>query len=133
MVVAVLAVRMVQVAVDQVVDVITVGHRLVSAARAVPMAGLVATTTMLGCTGGRIAFGHRDGVLVDMIAVNMMKVPVVEVVDVAVVKHGGMSATWAVLMVVGGVVGLSAGRHHRAPGVEAGWGVIRTRPHGRSR
>jgi hypothetical protein len=91
-VVAVGAVGVMEVVPHQVVGVGAVRHRLVPAARTVDVGGV------MGAAGvGRGAFlgvGAADGddVLVDVVAVAVVQVPVVEVVDVAAVPDGGMAA-----------------------------------------
>ena len=54
MIVAVIAVRMVQMPIDEVVDVVAVGHRFVSASRTMCMIGIVSRAPMLRCAVGRI-------------------------------------------------------------------------------
>jgi hypothetical protein len=54
MVIAMIAMRVMQVAVDQVIDVIAVGHGLVSAAWAMHVTGLMTSAAVCGCAGGRI-------------------------------------------------------------------------------
>jgi hypothetical protein len=51
-----------------------------------------------------IARGNLDHMLIDMIAVGVMQVPVVNVVDVVAVAHGRMAAIGPVLMRVIGMV-----------------------------
>jgi hypothetical protein len=119
-VVAVVAVRVMQVAVDQVVDVITVRHRLVPAAGAVLVARLVPFAAMLGRAAAGIAGRHLDHVLVDVVAVRMMQVTVVEIVDVIAMAHRAMPAIGPVLVRVIGVVRLRA-RGHGWPPWSVGW------------
>lgn len=104
-VVAVAGVRMVQVAVDEVVHVVTVGHGVVAAARTMHVVAAVAGAGVLRRAGGRVVGVHREDVLVDVAVVRMVQVAVVQVVDVAVVLDGAMAAVRAVLM---GVVGVDA-------------------------
>ncbi|GMV91731.1 MAG: hypothetical protein AMXMBFR82_15090 [Candidatus Hydrogenedentota bacterium] len=58
-VVAVVAVGMVKVAVDEVIDVVAVGHGFVTATRSVDMRGIVAFAGVSFCTGVRICLRHR--------------------------------------------------------------------------
>jgi Fur family ferric uptake transcriptional regulator len=99
-VVAVTLVRMMQVAADQEVDVIAVRYRLVSAVRSVRvLVGVLAAGVLRRAARG-ILIGHREHVLVDMVAVRMVQVALVEVVDMAVVEDGCVTAPRAVLMVL---------------------------------
>ena len=63
MVIAVITVRVMQMSIDQVIDVIAVGNRFVAAARAMDMIGVMATALMRWCAGIRIGFAHFDFVL----------------------------------------------------------------------
>ncbi len=63
MVIAVITVRVMQMSIDQVIDVIAVGNRFVAAARAMDMIGVMATALMCWCAGIRIGFAHFDFVL----------------------------------------------------------------------
>ena len=60
MVVAVLAVRVVQPSFDEIVNVITVGHRFVAAARAMLMRGLVLDRGVPGCAAVRVLALYRN-------------------------------------------------------------------------
>ena len=63
MVITVITVRVMQMSIDQVIDVIAVRDRFVSAARAVDMIGVMAAALMCWCAGVRIGFAHFDFVL----------------------------------------------------------------------
>jgi hypothetical protein len=108
-VVAVIAVRVMQVAVDQVVDVVPVRHGLVSASRTVHMIGVVPATSVLRRAPVWIGRRYLDGVLVDVIVMHMMQMAIVEIVHVVAVANGCMPARWTVLVGVVGVLG--AGGH----------------------
>jgi hypothetical protein len=77
MVIAVVAVRVVQMAIDQVIDMITMGHRLMAATWAVYMIGGVAGALMAWRAALWVVSVHRQAVLVDMIAMHMVQVAVV--------------------------------------------------------
>lgn len=93
MIVAVIAVGMVETPANEIVDVIAVRHRFVPAAftvdvaRLVPRGGAPATV--------RVAFGDLQTALVDMIAVHRVQAAIVEVVHVVAVPDGGVSAPFA--------------------------------------
>ena len=74
MVVAMVAVRVVQVAVDQVVDVVTVRDGFVAATGAMDVAGLVAAAFVLGRAAVGVGGRDRDHVLVDVVAMRMVQV-----------------------------------------------------------
>jgi len=100
-IVAMVAVRMMQVAVHEVIDMIAVRDRLVAAAEAVDVRGVVARA------GRSVTVGIRgadfDDVLIDMTPMRMMQMPVVQIVDMPVVFDGGVAAAGAVFVVVIGM------------------------------
>ena len=100
MIVAVVAVRMVQVAVDEVVHVVAVWHGFVAAARAVLVVGGVGLAVVVrsACVG--VLRADLDRMLVVVPLVGVMKVAVVQIVDVAVVFDGSVPAAGAVDMLV---------------------------------
>jgi hypothetical protein len=75
--------------------VIAVRHRLVAAAVAVSMLGIAGDG--VGVVA-RMRLVDGDYVLVDVVAVWVVKVAVMEVVDVIVVAHGGVPAVGPVLV-----------------------------------
>ncbi len=103
MVVAMVAVRMMQVAVDKEVDMVAVRHGLVAAARPVPVALIVTGADVIGRAGAGIAGAHLEDMLVDMAAVRVMEMAVVQIVDVITMLDRSMAAGWAMLVRVVGV------------------------------
>jgi hypothetical protein len=99
-VVAVVAVRMVEVVGNQVVDVISVRHRLMTAPGPVGVPGLMALAGVLRGAVLGVRFADLDDVLVDMALVRVMEVTVVQVVHVSVVADRGVAAVRTVLVVV---------------------------------
>jgi hypothetical protein len=89
-IVAVIAVWMVQPSVHQEVDVIAVRHRLVPAAVGVGVAG--STARRLSVTF-RVPGVHRDHVLIDVVVVWVVKMAFVEVIDVIVVADRDMATS----------------------------------------
>ena len=100
MVVAVVTVRMVQMAIDEVIDVVAMRHRFVAAAGAMH----VAVAVMVGGADVRVGGADGDGVFIDVVAVRVVQVAVVQVINVAFVLDGGVAAACAVLVFVVGVV-----------------------------
>lgn len=103
-----IAMRMMQVAIDQIVDVIAVGHRLMAAAGAVDMARFVPGAVVVGGAGIGVRRADLDHMLVDVIPMRVMQVTVMQVIDVIAVAHGGMAAARAMLVVVIFVMGMGA-------------------------
>jgi len=107
------AVGMVQVAIDEIVDVVAVRHRFVSAAGAMHMPRLMAGAAVLGRTAIGVLRGYFDDVLVHVVAMGMVQVAVVQVIDVVAMADGGVSAARPVLMVMMGVLRIGASGHGR--------------------
>jgi hypothetical protein len=111
-VVAVIAVRMVQVTVDAIIDVVPVRHGFVTACRSVDVSRIMAATAVTRCTLVGIFRTDRERMLIYMIAVRMMQMTVVQIVDVIVVLDCRMPTVRTVLMVVVGVMRFVAGGAH---------------------
>jgi hypothetical protein len=108
-VVAVAVVRVVEMAVDQVIGVIAVRHAGMAAAGAMDVTGGVAGAPVVGRALGRIGRVDRDRAFVDVIAVDLVQVAVVQVVDVAGVLDREVAAVGAVNMIMGCVNGVRHG------------------------
>jgi hypothetical protein len=99
-VVAVAAMCMVEMVAHEVIDVIAVRHGLVSTSRPVHVIGIVTAARMPRLASRGVARVDRDHALVDVVAVGVVKVAIVEVVDVTVVLDGAMTAGRAVDVLV---------------------------------
>jgi hypothetical protein len=111
-----IAVRMVQVPVHQIIDMVAVRDRLVPAAGAVLVGALC-----FGRAAGRIGRVYSDDMLVDVVAVHVVQVAVVQIVDVAIMADSDVTAIGAVLVGVVRMVMLAASGH----GLRSLRGVIR--------
>lgn len=85
-------------AVHQIVDMITVRHRLVTAARAMDMAWLMTSATMVLRASIWVCRGHLDDMLIDIVAFDMLQMTILKVVHMTTVTYGGVSAIRAVHM-----------------------------------
>lgn len=94
--VAVPVVRMMQVSVDEVVDVIAMRHGRVTASDTMHMRSIVPTAPVRRRAGGGIGVGDVEAVLLDHGPVLMVQMPFVQIVDVPVVQDRGVPATRAV-------------------------------------
>lgn len=112
MIVAVVAMRMMQVAVHQIIDVIAVRHRFVSTVRAVDVIFRMARANVLRRAAGQIGCGYIERVFFDLAAGRVVQVAVVQVIDVVAVLDRGVAAVLAVLMIV---VVMVMRTHFRAP------------------
>lgn len=104
MVVAVVTVRMVQMAVHQVINVIAMRHGFMATAWAMYMAcrmavALVAWGTALGVEGV-----DHQAMFIDMIAMHMVQVAVMQVVNVAIVLYRRVATACLVLVVMIGML-----------------------------
>ncbi len=98
MIVAMIAVRMVQVAVHQVIHVVAVGNRLVAALRTMAMILLMAATGVLGRASSGVGRGDLQDVVINMVAMNVVQMAIVQVIGVAIVLDGGVAATRTMLV-----------------------------------
>ncbi len=89
--------RMVQVAVHQIVDVIAMGHGLMPAAGAMHMPLLVAAAVMGRGAAVRIRLAHLDHMLVHMARMHVVEVAIMQIVHMVAVAHRRVAAAGAVL------------------------------------
>lgn len=101
MVVAVALVRMVQMAIDQVIDVIAVGYGRVSATGPVHVIGAVAAAGVPAGATVWIGCGDVDAVFFDVACGGLvMKVAIMQIIHMVSVLDGRVSTRWTVDMVV---------------------------------
>jgi len=98
MVVAVVTVRMVKASVDEIADMVAMGYGLMPAAGPMNVPRLMPVAHEIRRAGVRIAIAHFNFVLVDMVAENVVKVTIVDVVNVIAMPDRSMTAARAVLM-----------------------------------
>jgi hypothetical protein len=98
MVVAVIAVRMVQVAFHQVIGVIAVGHGRVATGGPMLVGFLVTTAVVRGRARSRVRGADGQGIFLDLAAVLVVQVAVVQVIDMAIVPDGRVAALGAMLV-----------------------------------
>ncbi len=95
MIVAVVAVLVMQVTIDEVVRVVTVRDRFVAAVWAVLVIRGVLRRVVGRASGGVLPV-DRERVVVDVIAVDVVEVAVVQIVRVAIVLDSGVAAARSV-------------------------------------
>ena len=98
-IVAVIAVGMMQMPVDEVADVIAVWDRGVTAVGSVHVVGVMAIA-FVGATAIGIRVGDFDGMLVVVIFVRAVQVSVVQIADVIAVLDGDVAAVRTMLVIV---------------------------------
>jgi hypothetical protein len=92
------AVRVMQVAVDQIVDMIAVRHGFVTAARPVLVAPRVSAAIMIRRAFVGIAAAYVDRMFVEVVVMRVMEVTVMEIVDMVAVPDRGVAAARPVLV-----------------------------------
>jgi hypothetical protein len=100
MIIAVVAMSMVQVPIYEEIDMIAMRHLLVAAVRAVPVRLVVAAAAVAWRAGGRVLRRFRNRVLVHVVAVHVVQVTLVQVIDVAFVLDRGVAAVLPVDVVM---------------------------------
>jgi hypothetical protein len=85
-------VRVVEVALDEIIDMIAVGNGFMATIRAVDVPLGMSGALMSRRAVLRIGLGHRYGMLVKMVIVRAMQVAVVQITDMVVMDDSGMTA-----------------------------------------
>jgi hypothetical protein len=86
------AMRVVQVSVHQIVDMIAVWYRFVAATGAMPMGRIVSAAPMCWRAQIGIRRVHLDDMLVYVFLVRMMEMAIVQIIDMAIMAHGDVTA-----------------------------------------
>ena len=101
MIITMVAVRMVQMPIDEVVDVVPVRNSFVSAARPVNVSGIVTAAGMPRSTGFGIGITDRQRVLFNVSTFGLvMKVAIVQIIDMIVVLDRLVATVFAMFVVV---------------------------------
>lgn len=112
-VIAMTIVRVVQVAVDQVADVVSVRNGFVTAARPVHVIGRMTAANVSRSAAVGILSGYFNGVMLDGATVFLVvQMSIVQIVDVVAVLDGGVAAAFTVVVVV--VIAVVIVSHERA-------------------
>ena len=112
MVIAMAVVRMVQMTVHKIIDVVAMWHGFVTAARAVNVACFMAVAVVIRGADIRIDRANGNAVFIHMPLVRVVQMAVVQVINVAIMFNGGVAAVCAVLMRMIGVMWQGAGIGH---------------------
>jgi len=108
-VVAVVAMRKVQMAIDQIIHVVTVRDHFMPTSGAVDVIDVVAGAAVSRSARGRIGRAHHNAVFIDVVAMREMQVAIVQIINMVIMANGGMAAIGTVL--VGVICVLVAGGH----------------------
>jgi len=111
MIIAMVAMRMVKVAIHQVVHMISMRDLGMAAVISMHMVGLVTSAIVTGRAGVGIAAGYFYYTFIHMIAVDVVQFAVVQVIDVSIVFDSQMTTARTMLMFV--PFDFVADRHNR--------------------
>jgi hypothetical protein len=110
-IVAVTGMRVVEVTIHQIVDMVAVGHDLMATVTAMHMAGLMPGAAVVWRALVRVGRRNLDHMFIHVVTMRVVEMAVVQMVHMAGMTHGDMAAARAVLMRMIGVVGLGASGH----------------------
>lgn len=98
MVITMRAMGEVQMAGDQIINMVSVRHCLMSAVHAMAMSGLMPLAAMGRRAPSWVLCGDTEPMFIDMVTMRMMKMSVMEIIGVAVMGDGRMPAVRSMLM-----------------------------------
>jgi hypothetical protein len=114
MIVTMIAVGMVQVALDEIIDMVAMGYGLVPTIGAMFVRDSVTTAIVVGCAALRVLRTDFQDMLLDQRGATgpnrMMQVAIVKVIDMSAVFDAGMAAVRGVLVTA---VGMGFGIAHK--------------------
>jgi hypothetical protein len=110
-IITVVAVGMVQVTVDEIVHMVAMRDRFVTAARSMNVSSIMSGAAMVGRATIRILVAHFNPMFVHMIGVRMVKMAIVEIIHVVAVPDRKMAAAGSMRVVVVGMMRKIAGGH----------------------
>lgn len=94
-IIAMIAMRMMQASIDEIVDVVTVRNCLMTAAGAMPMRRFMSARTVLRRATIGVAVGHFEDVVLGMAILHMLQMTVIEIIEVVLMPNGNMAAVGA--------------------------------------
>jgi len=103
-IIAMVTVRMVKVAIDQVIDVIPVWHGFVPASGSVNVAGFVPAAVVIRGASVRVLLTDFESMLIHVTGMWVMQMAVMEKIDMPVVPYRSMAAVLAMPVVMVGMV-----------------------------
>ncbi len=108
MVVAMIPMRVVQASIDQIINMVPMGNRVMAAARAVPMRLIMSGSAMLWVAPVGIGGANFNHVFISTPAFNMLQMSLIEKIHVPFMLNGDMPAPRTVhVRLIGGGHGLS--------------------------
>lgn len=107
MVVTVISVRMMEMPVHQIIDMIPMRHGFVATPWTMSVIRVMLTTLMARGALRRIVFGHFQLVALHSILAHVMKMTIVQIIDMIAVPDCGMATSGLMLMLVIGMNGFA--------------------------
>jgi hypothetical protein len=104
MVIAVTIMSVMQMAADKIVNMVAVRYAFVPTGRTVRMVSIVGFAIMIRRARVRIGLTHRHGMLIDMSIVDVVHVPVVKIIGMAVMHHRLVAALGIMHVTMGSVL-----------------------------
>jgi hypothetical protein len=86
---------MVEMAIDKVIHMIPMRNAFMAATRPMLMFRLMSLTLMLGRAVLRVPRSDVDHMLIDVFAMHVVHMPIVQVIDMSGMDDSGMPALWA--------------------------------------
>ena len=105
MIIAMIAMRMMQMPIHQIVCMVSMRYRLMPATGSMDVTGIVSPTCMLGSATLRVRCIHRKRMLIIMPLMGMMQMPVMQIVYMTVMFDSHMTAIGTMLMIA--VIGVN--------------------------
>ena len=99
-IVAMITMWMMKMSIYEVVDMITMRHSLVTATGAVHMIGIMSIAFVLGSANIGIGFIDFKNMLIDVVTMRVMKMTIVQKIDMAIVDNLCMSAVFTMFVVM---------------------------------
>jgi hypothetical protein len=100
MVIAMTVMRIMQMSVDQIINMVAMRDCLMPTVRPMQMLGLMSGALVPRCAVLRIGRGYANHMFIDMAFVRMMQMPVVQIVDVAIVHDASMATLGPMRMIM---------------------------------
>jgi hypothetical protein len=110
-IITVVAVGMVQVTVDEIIHMVAMRDRFVTAARSMNVSSIMSGAAMVGRATIRIIVAHFNAMFVYMIGVRMVKMAIMEIIHMAAVPDGNVTASGSMRVGVVGVMRKIASGH----------------------
>ena len=98
MIVAMVAMLVMQPAIDEIIHMVAMRDRLMSAARAMDMPRFVPFMSVLRRAAGRVVGGYFNYMLLDIVACLMVQMSIMQIVDVIAMLHPKVTAMSAMMM-----------------------------------